>query len=176
MAIRRHQRTDADRIAEILADGWRDTYAAIVPPAYLAYQSDRVRRRTEIADWLDDFHTGSEEVFVAERDGDVVGFIHMQHGDKADLGSSGFVNLLYIDRSAQGHGLGRHLMAAGAQWLLDTRPGALVLSAFELNPHRAFYTALGGTEVKRVLNDIAGAQVYSVLYRWPDPAVLLGAR
>ena len=176
MLVRPHRRNDADRIAEILADGWRDTYAEIVPVEHLAYQSDRVRRRGEIAAWLDDFHDGAEAIFVAERDGKVVGFIHMELGNKADLGSSGYVNLLYIDRVAHGQGIGRQLMSAGATWLIENAPGPLVLSAFELNPYRAFYAALGGREVKRVLNDIPGAKVWSVLYLWPDPSVLVAPR
>lgn len=173
MLIRPHRRNDADRIAEVLADGWRDTYAAIVTPEYLDYQSDRVRRRSEIAAWLDDFNEGAEAIFVAEREGEVVGFIHMELGNKASLGSSGYVNLLYIDKAAHGRGIGKHLMSAGARWLVESEPGPLVLSAFELNPHRAFYAALGGIEVKRVLNDISGAKVWSVLYLWPDPSVLV---
>jgi GNAT superfamily N-acetyltransferase len=174
MLIRPHRREDADRIAEILADGWRDTYAAIVPAEYLAYQADRVRRRAEIAHWLDDFRD-DEAIFVAEQDSKVVGFIHMCLGNKAGLGSAGYVNLLYIDKAAHGRGTGRKLMSAGARWLVETEPGPLVLSAFERNPHRAFYAALDGLEVKRVLNDIPGATVWSVLYRWDDPSVLVSS-
>jgi GNAT superfamily N-acetyltransferase len=174
MIIRPHVRADADRIAEILADGWRETYAAFVPADYIAYQADRERRRGEIADWLDgEFDPSFEAIFVAEDGGEIVGFIHMEHGNKAELGSTGIVNLLYLDRRAHGRGIGRQLMAAGARWLLDTRPGPLALSAFELNLHRGFYARLGGIESKRVLNDIAGAEIWSVLYLWPDPAVLV---
>jgi GNAT superfamily N-acetyltransferase len=174
MIIRPHVRMDADRIAEILADGWRETYAAFVPPDYIAYQADRERRRGEIAEWLDgDFDAGCEAIFVADDGDDVIGFIHMEHGNKAELGATGIVNLLYLDRRAHGRGIGRQLMAAGASWLLETRPGPLALSAFELNPNCGFYARLGGIESKRVLNDIAGAEIWSVLYLWPDPAVLV---
>ncbi|MGV3491652.1 MAG: GNAT family N-acetyltransferase [Devosia sp.] len=174
MIIRPHVRSDADRIAEILADGWRDTYAEFVPPDYIAYQSDRVRRRTEVAEWLDgEFDPTIEAIFVAEDDGKIVGFIHVEHGDKGELGATGIVNLLYIDRSAHGRGIGRVLMAAGVQWLAETKPGPVVLSAFELNPNRGFYERLGGVERQRVVHDIKGTEVWSVLYLWADPAVLL---
>ena len=134
MIIRAHRGADADRIAEILADGWRDIYAAFMPADYLARQSDRARRHGEIAEWLEDeFEPANEAIFVAEDEQGVVGFIHMELGDKGGLGATGIVNLLYVDRAAQGRSIGRQLMAAGAEWLLATRPGPLALSAFELN-------------------------------------------
>lgn len=174
MIIRPHRRADADRIADLLADGWRDAYARFMPAGYLARQSDRVHRRAEIAEWLDDdFDAAAEAIFVAEEQGDVLGFIHMTLGDKGNLGATGVVNLLYVDATRHGRGIGRSLMAAGARWLLDTRPGPLALSAFKLNPHRAFYAALGGAECSEITHMVAGTQLVSVLYRWADPAALL---
>lgn len=177
MIVRPHRRTDADRIAEILADGWRDTYRAFMPAEYLARQSDRSRRYGEIAEWLEDeFDAANEAIFVADNGRNVVGFIHMELGDKGELGATGVVNLIYVDRVAHGRGMGRELMAAGADWLLATRPGPLALSAFELNPSRRFYDALGGREAKRVTHVIGGTELASVLYLWPDPAVLANSR
>lgn len=174
MIIRPHRRSDADRIAELLADGWRDAYAEFMPAEYLARQADRARRRAEIAEWLDDeFDATTEAIFIAEEPDDIVGFIHMELGDKGDLGATGVVNLLYVDATRHGRGIGRALMAAGANWLLDTQPGPLALSAFKLNPHRAFYTTLGGAESAEVRHIVAGTELVSVLYRWADPAVLL---
>jgi GNAT superfamily N-acetyltransferase len=175
MIIRSHCRADAGRIGEILADGWRDTYAAFMPADYLARQSDRAGRRAEIVDWLHgEFDPANEAIFVAEQD-EAMGFIHMELGDKGELGATGIVNLLYVDLGRRGHGAGRALMAAGARWLLDAQPGPLVLSAFELNPSRGFYRALGGIEAKRLTHSIAGRDIVSVLYFWPDPAVLMRA-
>lgn len=173
MQIRPHRRDDADRIAEILADGWR-TYAPFMPRDHLAGRTDVAARRTEIAEWLDDeFHARNEAIFMAApEDGAPLGFIHMELGDKADLGAMGVVNLLYVDAAARGTGIGRELMAAGARWLLDTRPGPLVLSAFADNPYRHFYARLGGVETLRRQHVVAGSAIESVLYLWRDPAVL----
>ena len=175
MIIRSHCRADAGRIGEILADGWRDTYAAFMPADYLARQSDRARRRAEIAEWFHgEFDPANEAIFIAEHD-EAVGFIHMELGDKGELGATGIVNLLYVDRGRRGNGAGRALMEAGARWLLEARPGPLVLSAFELNPGRGFYGALGGIEARRLTHSIAGRDIVSMLYFWPDPAVLIRA-
>ncbi len=174
MIIRPHHRTDADRIAEILSGGWQQAYSAFMPSAYLARQTDAARRRAEIAEWLDTaFDAAGEAIFVADVDDKVDGFIHMELGDKGDLGATGIVNLIYVDPTAQSAGIGRRLMAAGAAWLLATCPGPLVLSAFAENPFRGFYGALGGVERGRRQHEIEGRTIESVLYLWRDPAVLL---
>jgi GNAT superfamily N-acetyltransferase len=174
MLIRPHRRDDADRIADILAAGWKQSYSHFMPAAFLAPRIDPEWRRAEIAGWLDeDFDPVREAIFVAEDDDVAVGFIHMELGDKGDLGATGIVNLLYVDEQTQRRGVGRALMAAGARWLLDTKPGPLVLSAFDGNPSHFAYDALGGVAAKRVTSDVYGEPIGSVLYLWPDPRVLL---
>jgi GNAT superfamily N-acetyltransferase len=174
MLIRPHRRDDADRIAEILAAGWRQSYQHFMPPDFFAPRADPEWRREEIAGWLDeDFNSEGEAIFVAESDGRVIGFIHMELGDKGDLGATGIVNLLYLDEAAQKRGIGRKLMAEGARWLLETKPGPLVLSAFDGNPSRFSYDAMGGMAAKRVTSDVCGEPIGSVLYLWPDPSILL---
>lgn len=174
MLIRPHRRDDADRIAEIIAAGWKQSYAHFMPAEFLAPRIDPAWRKDEIAGWLDeDFDPANEAIFVAEEAGHVVGFIHMEHGDKGQLGATGIVNLLYVDEAAQKRGIGRQLMASGARWLLDTRPGPLVLSAFDGNPSRFAYDAMGGLAAKLVTLEIYSEPIGSVLYLWPDPRVLL---
>lgn len=174
MLIRPHRRDDANRIAEILAAGWKQSYSHFMPAALLAPRIDPEWRRAEIAGWLDeDFDPLLEAIFVAEVDGAAVGFIHMELGDKGNLGATGIANLLYVDEHAQRRGAGRRLMAEGARWLLDTKPGPLVLSAFDGNPSRFAYDAMGGVAARQVTSDVYGEPVRSVLYLWPDPTVLL---
>lgn len=174
MLIRPHRREDADRIAEIIADGWKQSYSHFMPAAFLAPRIDPDWRRTEIAGWLDeDFDPAQEAIFVAEDDGRAIGFIHMEFGDKGDLGATGIVNLLYVDEASQKRGAGRMLMAEGARWLLGSKPGPMVLSAFDGNPSRFAYDAMGGVAAKRVTSDVYGEAIGSVLYLWPDPKVLI---
>jgi GNAT superfamily N-acetyltransferase len=173
MQIRPHCRDDADRIAEILADGWRQAYSHFMPKGFLTPRIDRAYRRAEIAQWLDEeFEPDVEAVFVAEERGTIYGFIHMVLGDKGDVGAAGHVSLLYVDPPLQGQGTGRALMAEGARWLISKATGPLALSAFEQNPYRAAYNAMGGTEAKRLTPVIDGAEVKTVIYLWPDPSVL----
>jgi GNAT superfamily N-acetyltransferase len=174
MLIRPHRRDDADRIAEILAAGWKQAYSRFMPASFLAPRIDPVYRKAEIAEWLDDdFEPENEAVFVAEDTGAITGFIHMVLGDKGEVGAVGHVSLLYVDPPQQGRGIGRALMAQGARWLIERTRGPLALSAFADNPYRHAYGAMGGMEAKRLRPLIDGAEVETVIYLWPDPALLL---
>ena len=175
MLIRPHARPDADRLADILAAGWKQAYAHFMPAAFLAPRIDPAYRRAEIADWLDkEFDPGSEALFVAEHGGDIAGFIHVIIGDKGDVGATGHVSLLYVDPAQQRRGFGRALMAEGVRWLMVKAPGPLALSAFAANPYRQSYNALGGQEAVRLKSVLDGTEVEAVIYLWPDPSVLLG--
>ena len=174
MRIRPHRRADADRIADILAAGWKQAYASFMPPGFLEPRIDPAYRRAEVAEWLDtDFDPAGEALFVAEADRDPVGFIHMVLGDKGEVGATGHVSLLYVDPARQRRGIGRALLAAGVRWLAATAPGPLALSAFAQNPHRFAYNALGGIEAKRLLPVLDSTPVEAVIYLWSDPAILL---
>jgi GNAT superfamily N-acetyltransferase len=174
MLIRSHTRADADRIADILAAGWKQAYSHFMPPSFLTRRIDPAYRRAEIAEWLDDdFEPDSEALFVADDAGTIAGFIHMVLGDKGDVGASGHVNLLYVDSTQQRRGIGRALLAEGIRWLIATAPGPLALSAFADNPWRLAYNRLGGLEAKRLRPTIDGAEVETVIYLWPDPSVLV---
>ena len=173
--IRPHRRDDADRIAAILAAGWKQAYSHFMPPSFLAPRIDPAYRRAEIAEWLDDeFEPDNEAVFVAEEHGDVLGFIYMVLGDKGDVGAAGHVSLLYVNPAHQRRGIGRTLLAEGARWLAGKAPGPLALSAFAQNQHRLAYDAMGGIAAKRLRHVIDGSEVEAVIYLWPDPSVLTG--
>jgi GNAT superfamily N-acetyltransferase len=174
MLIRPHRRADADRIAEILAAGWKQAYSHFMPASFLTPRIDPAYRRAEIAQWLDvEFEPDEEAIFVAEDNGAIVGFIHMVLGDKGDVGATGHVSLLYVDPPRQRGGTGRALMTQGVRWLMGKAPGPLALSAYADNPHRFAYDAMGGTAAKRLRPIIDGVEIETVIYLWPDPQLLL---
>ena len=93
-------------------------------------------------------------------------------GDKAEVGATGRVGLLYVDPTQQRRGIGRALMAEGARWLSGNAPGPLALAAYADNPHRFAYDAMGGIEAKRPRLMVEGVEIELVIYLWPDPSVL----
>jgi GNAT superfamily N-acetyltransferase len=97
----------------------------------------------------------------------------MELGDKGGLGATGIVNLLYVDPPAQGRGIGRALMGEGARWLGGKVAGPMVLSAYELNPFRHAYRAMGGREAARLTSRFGTHKLASVLYLWDYPRNLV---
>lgn len=172
--IRPFTLADSDRIGEILADGWARAYGGFIPANVLAPRADRALRRAELHDFLStDFDPSSEAVFVSEIAGVITGFVHVVLGDKADLGTGGYVSLIYIDAQAGGRGHGRALLAKGAEWLARHTSGPIAIAAFKDNPFHPFYAHLGGSIAKVQDVKIDDFACQSVIYLWPDADALL---
>ena len=164
---------DADAIADILADGWSRAYSGFMPPEILAPRADRQRRRREIAAFMsEDFDPAQEALFVAEARQEVVGFIHCMLGDKADLGTGGYVSLIYVREGASGQGVGRRLLVEGASWLARHTDAPIAVAAYEDNPFHRFYAHLGGQCAKTLPVHIEKFACRSIVYLWPSPADL----
>ena len=105
---------DAAAIAAVHVEAWRETYVGIVPVQVLAGLS--VDRRTEI--WrrilTNPTAFSSSAVFVAERDGTVVGFgcCGMQRAEGLNAqGYDGEISSIYVVRAFQRLALGVALMS-----------------------------------------------------------------
>jgi GNAT superfamily N-acetyltransferase len=171
--IRPFTLADSDRIGEILADGWAQAYGGFMPANVLAPRADRALRRAELHDFLStDFDPSTEAIFVSEIAGAITGFVHVVLGDKADLGTGGYVSLLYVDAKSGGRGQGRALLAKGAGWLTLRTDGTIAIAAFKDNPFHSFYAHLGGAIAKVQDVRIDGFACQSIVYLWPNAGAL----
>ena len=167
---------DSDRIGEILADGWVRAYGPFMPAAILAPRADRSARRAELHEFLStEFAPATEALFVAEATGTITGFVHVILGDKAELGAGGYVSLLYVDAEAGGKGVGRSLLAKGADWLSQNTSAPIAIAAFRDNPFHPFYAHLGGKLAKVQDVRIEDFACQSLIYLWPDAKTLRNA-
>lgn len=165
--------SDSDAIADILADGWARAYSGFMPAEILAPRADRELRRKEIAAFMaEDFDPAQEALLVAEADDAIVGFVHCMLGDKADLGTGGHINLIYVSETASGQGIGKRLLAAGANWLAAHTAGTIAIAAYEDNPFHPFYAHLGGDPAKAVPVRIGDFECRSIVYLWPSAGAL----
>ncbi len=172
--IRLFTLADSDRIGEILADGWARAYGSFMPAGILAPRANRAARRAELREFLaKEVDAEIEALLVAEELHEVIGFIHVILGDKADLGTGGYVSPLYVDAKAEKHGIGRLLLAQGAQWLSQKTDGSIAIAAFKDNPFHPFYAHLGGETAKVQDVQIEDFAFQSIVYLWPDAAALL---
>jgi Acetyltransferase (GNAT) family. len=171
--IRQANLSDANDIADILADGWARAYSGFMPAEILAPRADRDLRRKEIAAFMaEDLDPAREALFVAEDRHEVAGFVHCMLGDKADLGAGGHINLIYVREIASGRGIGRRLLTEGADWLADHTRDPIAIAAYEDNPFHPFYAHLGSQLAKTIPVRIGEFECRSVIYLWPSPLAL----
>ncbi len=144
IAIRRAAPQDAPAIAAVCIASWRSTYRGLIPDAYL----DGMQLEKSIASW-DRVLTAGENntsVFVAESDGDVVGFAagNMLPEPRFDLDAE--ISAAYVRREFQHAGVGRRLVAAVANAQRDHGAHGLIVWVIAGNKGaRAFYEQLGAT-------------------------------
>lgn len=171
MRVRAASSDDAAAIGHVHVETWRDTYAGLLPDAYLVEMS--ITRQA--AFWAQGLtaepSARPDVVLVLEDDnGHVVGFISggksrsrkALHGQRFD----GEMYTLYVLPDHQGMGLGRELLQAGFEGLAARSFSSAVIWVLASNPSRFFYEAMGGEAVARRMEKFAGSEVEEVAYGW----------
>jgi ribosomal protein S18 acetylase RimI-like enzyme len=169
---------DASAIATIHVDAWRETYAGLIPPHVLSGLS--ADRRTEMWGRILSNPEGfsSSAVFVAEREGAIVGFGCCGLQRAESLGAQGYdgeISAIYLLRAFHRCGLGRALMSAMAQELQHRQLQAASLWVLRENEKACrFYEKLGGDAVadkKDIRED--GFVFVEIAYGWRDLGALI---
>ncbi len=167
---------DADDIAVVHVNAWRESYPGIVPQGVLQRLS--TVGRSEYWRSVLNRETARSANFVAcDQVGMVVGFASGGPQRHAAPLYDGEFYALYILRRAQGWGLGRLLMQAMARSLCDGgRNSANVWVAARNIPACQFYAALGGRFVAVSSDVLGGVVVDAVAYGWEDLSSLVRRR
>ena len=156
MSLRAATPADAEAIARVHVQAWRETYAGLVPQAHL----DALDPAERAALWRGLVPRPDRRVAVAERGGRVVGFACAGPGREAHPGHPGEVMALYVLRAHHGEGLGRALLEDALAWL-GTPAYLWVLRD---NPTRGFYERMGGRVIARRDEEVGGALRPEVAY------------
>jgi len=174
ITIRAATPDDAEAIARVRIDCWRTTYRGLIPDAYL----DAMRLEESTALWhrVLTAAPNTTSVFVADADGDVVGFAagnllaEPRHGLNAELSA------VYLRRDHQREGTGRRLVCAVA--LAERAHGAAGLIVWVIAGNqgaRAFYERLGGTLLVEQPFEWDGMPLVEAGYGFQDLDALLAA-
>jgi len=158
---------DAGAIAHVHVESWRTTYAGIVPVVYLAGLSE-AERETSWREWL----TLDVDVFVAEMDGEVVGFVGGGSIREPVDGFDAELFAIYLLRDAQRRGIGAALLRRLAGSLKKRGFRSMVAWVLEDNASGGFYTRSGGVRVASKEMEVGGAMLPVVAYGWTDLGVV----
>ncbi|PRY92943.1 ribosomal protein S18 acetylase RimI-like enzyme [Hasllibacter halocynthiae] len=148
MSVRRARPGDADAVARVHVQAWREAYLDLLPHDVIASRTLEARR----ALWRAVIETQDEDtpVFVGEAEGEVAAFgkAGPQRTEALrTMGHTGEIWSLYALRAAHGRGLGRALMEAMLDALAARGHASAALWVLASSPSRGFYRHLGGTEV-----------------------------
>lgn len=174
IAIRRATAQDAPAIARVRIDSWRTTYRGLIPDAYL--DGMRVDDSTEIWNRVLTAGANTTSVFVAESDGEVIGFAagNMLGEPRYDLNAE--LSAVYVRPEYQRAGVGRRLVGAVA--LAQRAHGAsglIVWVIAENKGARAFYERLGATLLVEQPFEWDGMALTEAGYGFRDIDALLAA-
>ena len=167
--IRSASKDDAEGIARVQIDSWRDTYMGIIPDDYLTsmnYQTNSERWNK----WLD--HSHLPPIVAESPEGKIVGFAFGGKEREGDHPEEGEVYAIYLLPDWKGHGIGKALMKGLATTLHETGYNSLFVWVLVKNLSRGFYEKMGGTEVRRKIVEIGGKELEEVGYWWADIAEL----
>ena len=140
--------TDAAAIAPFHVRQWRAAYRDLAPP--LAHQVlDEAHRLRGWAATL--ALPPPAAVLLAHRRDRLAGFVAFGPPTSPVFAGRGQISLLYVDAAYQGQGVGARLLhAAQARLLAAGFTGTALAVVAGNTPARAFYAAMGGTEVARI--------------------------
>jgi ribosomal protein S18 acetylase RimI-like enzyme len=167
--IRSAQPDDAYGMARVHVDAWRAAYRDLLPAAFLASLS----YPTTAERWvkaLAELRAPSEAVFVAESAAqEIVGIASCGPEHDHDPLYRAEIYNLYVLPACQRQGLGRRLVAACVQHLIDQlQAQTLLVWVLAGNPYRRFYEALDGRTVRKKTVEVGGMTVMDIGYGWDE--------
>ena len=162
MTVRRAQPEDAQAIAAIHVHSWQKAYRGIVPQSYL--DSHTIEARTKV--WQENLEQRTSDTWVAEEDGEVLGWISAGRSRDSDASpSSGELWAMYVDPQHWRGGIGRllwheaegHLRTVGFSevtlWVLKENAQAIAFyesNGFIIEPGREKAITRGGAELLEI--------------------------
>jgi ribosomal protein S18 acetylase RimI-like enzyme len=163
--VRRAVVGDADAIERVRTDTWRDAYRGLMPDSFLdGLGYDATRRRAQMSAL-----PPHQFVLVAEDDSAVVGFCVGGRSRTPDDPFTGEVYAIYVLPKDQGRGIGRALLRAAAEELLDRGLSSMLIWVLRENaPSRRFYERMGGVHIRDEERELEGTRIIESGYGWED--------
>lgn len=171
--IRAATADDAGAIARVHQDSWRTTYSGILPRDVI----EQLAGRRSEANWRGRLASPVELecTWIAEHDGQVVGFASCGAARHRLEGLEAEIHALYVVQPAQRQGVGRALVAGCARHFVRHARFGFYLWVLKANRARMFYEAMGGVEAGEKSERLGLHSFSQVAYAWHDLTALVGA-
>jgi GNAT superfamily N-acetyltransferase len=165
--LRQAVSSDAETIAALHTESWRNSYRGILLDDYLDGAILEERRSY----WRESLNAPNAErrfILLAECDRKAVAFVSAYLDVEPEFGV--LLHNLHVLPQLKGQGLGRLIVGEAAQWTLLQNVKQIHLWVFEVNHDaRKFYEKLGGKAVEEKRESVAGSVERKLLrYLWTD--------
>lgn len=160
--IRKAEPADAAGIAHVQVQSWRTTYAGIVPETFLS----TMRENEQTARWK--LLLEGNEVFVAERDGHIVGFAMGGASRDRVENSDAELYAIYLLEHAQRARIGTDLLRETARALVECAFTSMDVWVLTANPAKLFYQRRGAHYAATKEIEIGGVMLVEEGFVWPD--------
>lgn len=162
MKIRAAKPEEMATIADLQTTSWQQSYRGVLSDDLL----DRRLRGLLHAHWTEMRLAGDDFILVADDNG-IQGFIAVWIKDRP------YIDNLHVRRGTQGRGIGRQLMRAAAQRMIDLSHSSTYLGVAAQNaPAIAFYRRLGGQFGETTTEILLGDPMEVIWVEWHDLAAL----
>jgi GNAT superfamily N-acetyltransferase len=162
VTVRLARADDADEIGRIQVETWRAAYTGLMPDEAIA-SFDVASRQRLWREWFSEPWPRSV-VFVAERDGEAVGFAHT--GPCREEERVGELYAIYVLPASWGSGAGRALIEQAEESMRSSGFPAALLWVLEGNERAIrFYELAGWEQDGRKVDEFQGATVTELGYR-----------
>ncbi len=155
LRLREAQQSDANALADVFIDTWRDAYRGVVDDAVID-----ALNHADIASWMAGLIANeAAKTLVAERtNGEIVGFTRF--GDETEEPANGHLFALYVAPRAAGNGVGRGLLERVIKELDPESSRPVTLWVFDANERaQRLYRAAGfEPDGRRRVEELYGAQ------------------
>lgn len=166
MFLRPAIRADADAIAYVHVQAWRETYRGVIPDSTLDALSVEERAKA----WrerLGAMGDRQHSVVAIDGAGALVGMAGCGPTRLRELGTDGEIYMINIVNAGKRKRAGTRMMLALADYMISQRFKAVGLWVVEKNTTaRAFYERLGGRAVAQHEQDFDGTAVMELGYAW----------
>ena len=164
MNVRPATAEDADAIGRVQVETWRAAYQGLMPDEAIA-QFDVEARRRMWREGLARTPRPGSATFVAELEGEVVGFASVGAARDEDDLSTGELYAIYLHPTCWDRGIGRALLERAEESMRSSGFTLAILWVLEGNERgERFYRAAGWEPDGRKLDTFQGAEVAELRY------------
>lgn len=164
LIIRKALPEDVEGLAKVHVESWRSTYRGLVSEEYLSKLKYEDREKL----WRSAFESETRYIWVAEVNGQVVGFVSGGKERTGKYGYDGELYAIYLYEHYQRKGIGKSLVKYFVEELSQAGFSSMLVWVLAENSSTEFYKSFRSIEVDRDQIEIDQMSFEEIAYGWKD--------